>query len=92
MTVHDDAPAADDDPAGHGVHTEAPAVPVYVPAKHDVHVDPAVEEYVPTAQGAQDDAPAADDDPAGHGVHTEAPAVSVYDPAKHNVHLDSTVE
>ena len=80
MIVHDDAPAADDDPAGHGVHTEAPAVSVYVPAKHDVHVDPAVEEYVPTAQGMQNNSPADDDDPTAQGVQYFAPNPAVYVP------------
>ena len=37
MTVHDDAPAADDDPAGHGVHCFAPKISAYVPAKQGMH-------------------------------------------------------
>ena len=41
--MHDDEPADDDDPMGHFVQSEAPAVSVYVPAKHNVHADPAVE-------------------------------------------------
>ena len=70
MTVHDDAPAADDDPAGHGVHLEDPIVPAYVPAKHDVHaIEELGLEYVPTAQGMQNNSPAADDDPTAQGVH-----------------------
>ena len=34
MTVHDDAPADDDDPAGQGVHSAAPNMAAYVPAEH----------------------------------------------------------
>jgi hypothetical protein len=51
-----------------------------------VHVDPAVEEYVPFAQGVQHDAPADDDCPIGHGVHSDAVRVSEYVPAKHFSH------
>jgi hypothetical protein len=46
--VHDDAPADDDDPIGHFLHSQAPAVSVYVPAKHNVHADPTL--YDPFGQ------------------------------------------
>jgi hypothetical protein len=36
--VHDDAPAADDDPTGHDVHVNALFPSEYVPAGQDVHV------------------------------------------------------
>ena len=85
MIVHDDAPAADDDPAGHGMHTDDPVVQAYVPAKHDVHVDPAVEEYVPTAQGMQNDSPAADDDPRAQGVQLKSPNKAAYVPGSQGV-------
>lgn len=38
MTVHDDAPAADYDPVGQGVHSAAPNMAAYVPAEHGVHL------------------------------------------------------
>ena len=36
--VHDDAPADDDDPAGHFVHIDAPNVAAYVPAEQGVQI------------------------------------------------------
>jgi hypothetical protein len=41
--VQDDAPDADDDPLGQGVHFDDPAA-LYVPAAHDLQRVPAVEE------------------------------------------------
>ena len=41
--MHDDAPDADIDPLRQDVHFADPAA-LYVPAAHDVHADPAVEE------------------------------------------------
>ena len=64
--MHDVAPADDDDPFGHFLHLYDPVVPAYVPAKHDLHVDPAADELDPFAQSVQDDTPADDDDPFGH--------------------------
>ena len=42
--MHDDELADDDDPIGQTEHVDDPAVPEYVPAAHDLHTDPAVEE------------------------------------------------
>ena len=74
--MHEDAPADDDDPLGHFLHFDDPVLSAYVLAAHDVHTDPAVEEYVPTAHGVHDDAPADDDDPIGQTVHVDDPVVS----------------
>ena len=76
--AHDDAPADDDVPIGHFVHSLAPAVSVYVPGKHIMHTDPALQ--APFLQlicvCVHDDAPADDDDPIGQTVHVDDPVVS----------------
>ena len=86
--MHDDAPAVDDDPIGHFVHSQAPAVSVYVPAKHNVHNDPTL--YDPFGQlvcvCVHDDAPADDDVPEGQVVHSTAPYSAAYVPAEQGVH------
>jgi hypothetical protein len=42
--VHDDAPDADIDPLRQARHFADPVLLEYVPAAHDMHTDPAVEE------------------------------------------------
>ena len=74
--VQDDAPADDCDPAGHSEHFVAAVVLVYVPAKHDVQIDPAAM-YCPILQDVHDDPPSDDDNPVGHFMHSVAVKVSV---------------
>ena len=90
--MHDDAPADDDDPFEHFLHFDDPVLSAYVPTGHDVQADPAVEQYVPFAQGVHDDAPADDDDPIGQTAHVDDPALHEYVPGAHDVHTDPAVE
>ena len=67
--MHDDAPADDDDPMKHLMHSDDPAA-LYVPAAHVVHTDPAAL-YVPAAHGSQNADPVVLENPAMHDVHND---------------------
>jgi hypothetical protein len=84
-------------PAGQGWHVDCPAMSLYDPAGHDVHVDPSVDalyvQAVPAGHAAHDDddvSPVvAFEVPLGHALHCDMRAIGLYVPAGHGLHSDA---